>query len=268
VIYANKQAIGDAGVGDVASKKFYDKGWIGPFPLLAEGECNNLLSAARALREKCMPINEMNVKHPGSTFSRLKWFKSLHELHPIFYELASHPSILQVITPLLGTDVLAWGVSAKRVKAGMGHRWHVDVEQKLCHGITVFVGLRNVEHRSTLKVITGSHRISATPQELKLNRDEDVLTYCTQNLNNCSLEFVNPGDGGFFVMHGNLWHGSDNTSPLDRDAIILQYCTPNHKVRIPLNFDEPIEWSDELPGCALVAGADHYSVNRLIIQPA
>ena len=82
-----------------------------------------------------------------------------------------------------------------------------------------------------------------------------------------SFKVVDPGNGGFFIMNGRLWHGSRNTSSRHRDAMILQYCAPDQKVRIPLTFDEPIVWSDEPPGCALVTGIDAFHINRLISRP-
>ena len=205
----------------------------------------------------------MDAGNELSNFGTRKWFKSLHEIHPIFQALASHPTIARVVTQLLGPDVLVWGVSSKRVKAGKGHRWHVDVEQTLCDGVTVFLGLRNVDQQTTIKVLSGSHRITEIPQDLKLDSDEAVLTRGRQFCHDCSLDVVDPGDGGFLVLHGRLWHGSNNRSPRDRDAMILQYCAPDQRVRIPLTIDPPIIWSDELPGCALVAGSDRFHINRL-----
>lgn len=252
------------GSADLLLRTFAQRGWVGPFPLLGLDQCDRLIATARTVAHHCVAPEKMDVRNRWSNFTTLKWFKSLHEVHPTFCELAAHPAIVRIVTLLLGPDVLAWGVSAKRVKAGKGHRWHVDAEQTLCDGVTVFLGLRNVDRQSTLKVLTGSHRLPASPQDLKLDSDEQVLAHGRQHLCDCSLETVNPGDGGFFVLHGRLWHGSNNTSSKDRDAMILQYCAPERRVRIPLTFDEPIVWSEELPGCALVAGSDRFQMNRLI----
>nr|WP_319565692.1 phytanoyl-CoA dioxygenase family protein [uncultured Rhodoferax sp.] len=253
---------------DSMLRTFAQRGWVGPFPLLGRDECDRLIARARTVAHQCVAPDAMDARDRRSNFGERKWFKGLHEVHPIFRDLAAHPEIVRIVTILIGPDVLAWGVSAKRVRSGRGHRWHVDAEQTICDGVTVFLGLRNVDRHSTLKVLSGSHRLRASPQDLKLASNEQILAHGRRHLSDCSLETVSPGDGGFFVMHGRLWHGSNNTSPKDRDAMILQYCIPERQVRIPLTFDEPIVWSEERPGCMLVAGDDHFHVNRLIAYGA
>jgi ectoine hydroxylase-related dioxygenase (phytanoyl-CoA dioxygenase family) len=73
--------------------------------------------------------------------------------------------------------------------------------------------------------------------------------------------------GGFFLFDGRLWHGSDNTGPNIRLAMIIHYSRPDVRVQIPLNFDAPVHWHESRPPCVLVSGEDRHGINRLVGRP-
>ena len=243
--------------------EFNARGWAGPFPFLDVDESQEVLRLAAQAALNCVPPAEMNPTNLTANFCDRKWFKGLHELDPQIRQLAAHPTLVAVVTKLLGPDVLLWAAFLKRLKAGTGHRWHIDVEQTQCHGVTVFIGLRNLDGDTALKVVSGSHNFNVSPQSLGLTSDSDIERHLETLAAPYDIEVVDPGIGGFFVFHGNLWHGSFNRSMRDRDALILQYCSPRHRAMIPLTFDDPIIWSREQPGCSLIAGRDIYSLNRI-----
>jgi ectoine hydroxylase-related dioxygenase (phytanoyl-CoA dioxygenase family) len=87
----------------------------------------------------------------------------MHAYLPAYGRLASHPAIVARVASILGPDVIAWGMTTSTVRPGQRHRWHVDVEHRRWPGVSVFVGLRNMARGSSLKVISGSHRLEESP---------------------------------------------------------------------------------------------------------
>jgi len=64
-----------------------------------------------------------------------------------------------------------------------------------------------------------------------------------------------------------MWHGSHNSGTLPRIAMITHYARPDARVRVPTNWNEPINWHPARPPCVLVAGEDRAGVNRLVVRP-
>jgi non-heme Fe2+,alpha-ketoglutarate-dependent halogenase len=242
-------------------------GWTGPYPLLSsEGVARAWRSSKRAdirFRRK----NLLRASRSYDAFSQRPWYKSMHAFVPTICEVASHPAIVSRINSILGPDIITWGVSISTVRPGQRHRWHVDVEHQRWRGVSIFLGLTNISKKSSLKVISGSHRIATSPQMIGVDGDIGTLATSRRLDPSCELLTVDIKEGEFFIFDGRLWHGSHNTSWKWRSALIAQYACPDAAIAIPLNYDEPIQWHPQQPPCVLVSGQDRFVINRLVPPP-
>ncbi len=235
-------------------KQFKEKGYIGPFSLFDEAEIDMLI-------EKCSFYHELILPR----------MKGIHAVVKQMAELALHPCIVTKLVPLLGNDLLLWGSQFINQKPRHKHRWHIDVEHMAWEGVTVWIALKNVISQESFSVITGSHLLPTTPQELHarhgldLTNDVAVLNAAKMINANCEVECVKVENGQFIIFEGRLWHGTKNLSAYMRKAIILQYTTPVHKVKTPKSNDYPhTRWYANSPACLLVHGQDSYNYNQLI----
>ena len=119
----------------------------------------------------------------------------MHAYLPRFCEISSHPAIVSRIVSVLGRDVIAWGVGISTVRPGQRHRWHVDVEHQRWLGVTIFLGLKNISQKSSMKVISGSHRIAPSPQMIGVDDDVDALATSRRLDPRCELVTVEIKEG-------------------------------------------------------------------------
>jgi non-heme Fe2+,alpha-ketoglutarate-dependent halogenase len=246
--------------------RFERDGWVGPYSLLTPDG----VEALHASYQRTVNIfSSKNLRWSGETggFDRKPWFKSLHAHVPLFCALASHPAIAYRLSSILGPDVMAWGVSATTRVPGQVHRWHVDVEHARWRGVSVFLGLKNACQDSSIKVISGSHKIDYLPQAMGPLNDSQVLEASRQYISTCQLHAVDLREGDFFIFDGRLWHGSHNTTQKVRTSVLAQYSRPDARIAIPMGWDEPIQWHSWRPPCVLVKGVDRFGCNRVIPPP-
>ncbi len=256
----NKELSADATLADAELSQFAMEGWVGSFPLLNGQGVKHASEIASRVKDKFVMASQMSPKRP--------WFKSMHAYIPEFCDITCHPAIVNRVKAILGRDVLAWGLCITTRKPGQVHRWHVDVEHRRWQGVSVFLGLKGMSRESTLKVISHTHKIDATPQALSVNKDESVLKKAQECQPDSRLVAVDLKEGEFFIFDGPLWHGSANAAGQTRMAMVIQYCRPSARVEMPLNWNEPIKWGSVSPPCVLVCGEDHYGINRLVERPS
>jgi len=241
---------------------FAGNGWAGPFPLLSARDVEMVGEAREASLHLFRTEAETGWCRAPDAFVERAWFKSLHARVPLFAEIAAHPAIVNRVKQLLGDDVMLWGTSITVREPGRVHRWHVDVEHRMWRGVTAFIGLQNTTLESTLKVIGGSHRFAAMPQELRVNSDADALAAAKRlGLRDASITEIDLQAGDFFIFDGLLWHGSQNRGATTRLAMLTQYARPNVRVAIPIRWDHPIRWHPSRPPCLMVSGTDRFGVN-------
>ena len=262
---------GDAGLmqgldaGEVA--RFQRDGWVGGYPLF-DAVAVQRLSSLRAptLQRITSPNHLADAVQPGA-FEQRPWFKSMHALVPEYYDAACHPAIVRRVAAVLGPDVLAWGLTLTRSAPGGEHRWHADIEHLRWRGVSVYVGLVNNDLDSTLKVLSGSHRMPEKPQAYGVKDDADALAAVRPLAPGAEVLRMPLKPGEFFLFEGRLWHASHNTGANIRLAMIIHYSRPDVRVQIPLDFDEPVRWHGSRPPCVLVSGKDRFGINRLVDRP-
>jgi len=247
--------------------RFREQGWVGNFPLVNAAEASSIASRRESqIARFSYPDNRGLQGGPGA-FERRPWFKSMHAYLPDYFALASHPAIVGRVASILGPDLIAWGVTTILMQPGQVHRWHVDLEHTHWEGVSAFIGLQGNMTQTNLKVVTRSQRMGALPQHLGIHSDADALAACRRGDPAAALEVMDVEVGEFSLFDGRLWHGSHNTGEVPRIAMIAQYARPDARIRIPLNWDEPIRWHPDPPPCVLVRGQDRYGINRVVTAP-
>ena len=267
-IFSDKAKSTNDGLEQSESDHFRKHGWIGPFPLLPPDGVKAVVEAHNSSIHRFMPGHMLSQARHADAFTQHPWFKSLHAYLPHFYDIACHPSLVSRVASIIGPDVVVWGVSVTIRRPRDIHRWHVDVEHRRWRGISAFIGLSGTSSLSTLKVIGGSHRIVQTPQEIGVSNDSEAIAEALKREPKCELVTPELREGEFFLFDGTLWHGSANIGEDTRYAVIAQYSPTSERIKIPLTWNEPIDWHQSSPPCVLVRGTDHYGINRLVSRPA
>ncbi len=250
-------------LGDLTAA-FEESGYVAPVPLFDERECRAIL--AGLLGERTVPP--------------LDWAKGRAATSPAYYELATDDRLLDLVTELIGEDVLLWGATLLARRPGQVHHWHTDIESASATGktVSVWIGLAETNPGSSLKVVPFSHEFGATIQQVMQENgsdgarvtDGDVDRWAKERDPRSGVTNADTFDGDALVFDGRLWHASNNLNERGtRHAVLLQYATPATPIRIPdLRPGWPIEiYRTPRPPCIVVSGHDAHAVNRVVPGP-
>ena len=247
-------------------EQYHELGYVSPFRLLSPTECERFLQAV---------AYESKETDGG-------WEKGRAANSRAFYEIATHPLMIEALTALLGDDVMLWGASIVKRVSGEVHPWHSDIESSAAgpgKTATAWIGLQNTKSESSLLLIPRSHRFGTTVQEMRYRAgkdragttSEDVLGWARQRDGGSDLVKTAMADGEALLFDGQIWHGSRNLSGETRLALLLQYATPDVRIRIPdLNhLDWPFRYHRFAKArCVMVTGKTKSRVNRIVPAPA
>ena len=243
--------------------QFAQSGYLGPLRVLSKDECRRFLRAV-----------DLRPQVP------LDWEKGLAPASRVYYEIATQPAILDVVSELLDGDVILWGASILRRVPKAVHAWHSDIETSDpdCRTVSVWIGLEHTTPASSLLVLSGSHRFGVTVQQVRdehgRDRDaldlEELVEWAQERDSGSELVPVPTTDGEAVFFDGRLWHGTHNVSRRTRRALLLQYAAPDSAIRIPdLNYlDWPFrQLESPLPPCLIVRGNAGVDSNRIVPAP-
>ena len=216
--------------------RFSQQGYVGPVQLFDQRETRShyksLLQATR-------------VDTP------LDWQKGWAASSATFFVLASHPKIRSLVTELLGNDVLLWSARLIHKRPGEIHDWHSDLESSDASAktVSVWLALNDCSKDSSLSVIPGSHCFGQTLQQNRAGQTavagiadaQNVLTWARERQADSEIVIAETINGEAILFDGRLWHASNNSTNLTRSAVLLQYATPDTKIRIPASFDWPYQ---------------------------
>ena len=197
----------------------------------------------------------------------LPWLKGRHAVDRTTAEIASHPQLLKILREILGEDILLWGSQIIEQKPGKRFRWHVDQEHKVWKGVSVWIGLKNVQPFKSVSIVSGSHLFTSDPADCLTDKGDahQLQVVISSQSGDSKIVDLNIKDGEFFIFHGKTWHATRNETDSSRFALLLQYCTPDQKVMAVKDMQYPnITWHSFSPECLLVSGADRHKVNRVI----
>lgn len=240
---------------------FNERGYAGPVKVFSPEQSHEICTRLEAFPEP-----------PG-------WFKSSAAHYPLFRELACHPVITSILGDLLGNNIMLWGASLVTAPPGHTHPWHSDIETAYANGktVSVWLALRNVNRKSMLQFISGSHCFGTSVQELQflnnLDRSgqgkDDILTWAKQHNPKSDLQQPAIEDGEAFFFDGRIWHGSHNENRSGtRVALLLQYAVPEVPIRIWESVNAPFQHVNKpYPPCIMICGHDDYAVNDITSYP-
>jgi quercetin dioxygenase-like cupin family protein len=244
---------------------FSERGYLAPTRLFSEEESRLILAGLR-----------------GEEGPPLDWSKGWAVTSPSYHMLATNDRILDLVTGLIGADVLLWGASLLAREPGEAHPWHTDIESASQEGgtLAVWIGLAHTTVYSSLKVVPFSHRFGVALQQVSQESGADrakltdavVAGWATDRDSRSGVVPLEAADGDVVAFDGRLWHGSHNLNRHGtRYAALLQYATPRTPIRIP-DFTR-LEWPFESyhtprAPCVAVSGRDVHGVNRVIPGPA
>ena len=242
---------------------FAEAGYLGPVRVLSKGDCRRFLRAA-----------DLRSQAP------LDWDKGMAATSRAYYEIATRPEILDVVSELLGGEVILWGASIQRRVPSAVHPWHSDIEcsDPDCRTVAAWIGLEHTTPRSSLLVLSRSHRFGVTVQQVRQEsgkeRDEigtdDLAGWARERDGRSELVRLGVTDGEALFFDGRLWHGTHNVSRRTRRALLLQYAAPDTAIRIPdLDYlDWPFRQLDSpRPPCLIVRGSAREGFNRVVPAP-
>jgi quercetin dioxygenase-like cupin family protein len=252
------------GVSHIQTDRFHGSGHLGPIRVLTQQETRRFLDATVY----------------GHPIPPLDWPKGHAASSRTFYEISTHPAIIEVVAELLGDDIMLWGASIATRGPGVVHPWHCDIESSdpSSRTVSVWIGLEGTSRDSSLRIVPYSHRFGETIQEVRYRlgeardetSDDAVLGWARQRDPRAEVLSPEMTDGDALFFDGKLWHGSDNVSGRTRHALLLQYAPPNDPIHIPdLAF---LDWPFKLleaprPPCLLLRGRDPARVNRIVPAP-
>ena len=246
--------------------RFRREGFCGPTRLLTASQCALIM---RYLRSDCVPPMP-------------SWYKSRGSNDRILHGVATRPQLIGLLRSLIGDDIVLWGIDIVERDPGVIHPWHVDIESAdpdQCFA-SAWIGLENTSRESSLRLISRSHLIGATIQQVQSEAgfkrgeagDKTVLEWARERDPEATLITPDAGIGDALIFDGRLWHGSNNQQSAGRrTALLLQYAASRSPVFMPdLNH---IEWpfslaDDPRPPVVVVSGQGERGVNQLVPPPA
>jgi|SRR5579864_626693 len=255
----------DRSTHEAIRDQFAEQGyWQAPVRVLSPGEC-------RRFRRT---VNDARRRPP------MDWEKGHAATSRAFYEIATHPAIIEVVAALLGDDVMLWGASIQSRSPDDVHPWHSDIESSDPSGktVAVWIGLEQTSRDSSLLVIPYSHHFGVTVQEARHEHgkgraettSENIVRWARGRDARSRLVQLDMTDGEALFFDGRLWHYSHNVSGTTRHALLLQYATPDTMIRFPdLNR---LDWPFRIlnlprPACVLLRGSDKAGINRVVPAP-
>jgi Phytanoyl-CoA dioxygenase (PhyH) len=149
-----------------------------------------------------------------------------------FLELAKDPEIVEMVSQVIGEDVILWGCQVFCKPGGDGYEtpWHQDGHYwpiRPLANCTVWVALDDsTPQNGCLRVIPGSHRDKRTHEHLMEQREDLVLSQRTADH---AFDIDSAVDvvlkAGQMSMHDiYMIHGANpNRSPLRRAGVAIRY---------------------------------------------
>lgn len=244
--------------------RFGEQGFLEPIRVLSKQECQRFLHAA----------------HDKSNHLPLTWFKGQAVTNHAFYAIATHPKIIEVVKMLLGEDLLLFGAFIVKRLPNAVHPWHSDTETCVPRfkGVSVWMGLEHTTPESSLIIHPYSHHFGMSVQEVRHQygrhrsetTDEEIARWGKKR-DHRSYVFKPPVTDGKAVFYDSrLWHSSHNTTQKTRQALVLNYTTPDTEVWLhdAKNLDWPFTRRiHPRPPCLLVSGHDRAKKNRVVSPP-
>lgn len=230
----------------------------------SESECNYILKGIRSEEHKAPMV----------------WEKGCAITNPAWSVLAKQDRLVNIVSQLMGEDIILWGASLIIRVPHQVHQWHDDMESSGGEGyISIWMGLKETDKDTSLSLIPGSHKFNTLLFQLakeygvpRQHIDDDrVLEWANRFQPDTEIESLATYNGDAVFFDGRLWHGSKNrSSTKKRMAVLLQYARASNAVRIPKfsHYRWPMEYfTSPKPPCLVIRGSSQDNTNTIMPGP-
>ena len=169
---------------------------------------------------------------PLNTYKRM----NAHCVMPLAYQIATTPTVLDVVESLLGPDILIYSVEFFTKEPGTKHivTMHQDLTYwgfgAVDHMLTAWIALSPATRQSgCMDFVRGSHKneilphVDSADENNMLSRGQEVQVNVSED-EKVAIELL---PGQMSLHHGLTVHGSGpNTSDDRRIGAVVRYCAP------------------------------------------
>lgn len=196
-------------------------GFLCPIDVLDSSEADSLRAYFDELLSEAMAAG-------GDSYS----ISSAHLKHARIYDLLAHPTLVGVMTDLLGESVIGWGAHFFCKLPGDGKRvdWHQDCSYwplTPTKSITVWLAIDDAdEANGCMEVVAGSHKFGLIEYIPSGEGSGNVLNQTVTDPEKYGQIVRTPVRAGQMSVHSDLLlHGSPpNDSDRRRCGLTLRYC--------------------------------------------
>lgn len=216
----------------------YNKhGYVAPIDIFNPDEISDIRNQFDALLEQTLAAG-------GDSYS----ISSAHLKHGIAYDLLTDSRLIDVVSDLLGENVIGWGSHffCKMPHDGKAVAWHQDASYwplSPSKALTVWLAIDDADQQNgCMKFIAGSHQVGHLTYRPSSAAEHNVLNQTIENPEQYGTEVFNELKAGQISMHSDLLlHGSEaNQSDRRRCALTLRYASAD--VTAALGWNEKGVW--------------------------
>lgn len=211
---------------------FNQRGFVAPVDIFSSQEIT-------AIREYFDRLLERVVAAGGNSYS----ISSAHLSYGPVYDILTHPRIVDVVSDLLGENVIGWGSHffCKMPHDGKAVAWHQDASYwplSPSKAVTVWLAIDDAdEENACMKFIAGSHHVGHLTYRPSDSSEHNVLNQTIDNAEQYGEVVLDELKAGQISVHSDLLlHGSEaNESDRRRCGLTLRYCSA--EVRAALGWN-------------------------------
>lgn len=235
---------------------YFQDGYAFPIDAFSSEEASQYLNRLEAIEAEFGAQHELD-----------KYFRYIaHATMPLANELVRHPKILDIVTSVMGPDLIAWSSEffIKEPHTENFVSWHQDLRYwglgSTDHEITAWVALTPVTRENgCMRFIPGSHHNEILEHEDTFDED-NILSrgqVLKANIDDNDAVDVTLNPGQLSLHHGRMFHSSGpNRSDQRRVGFVVRYLTPSVKPQVT-----------ERDYAMLVSGKDKYGHFDTIVEP-
>jgi len=238
-------------------------GFTPPIDILNTDECKKLV---RYIKKSPKPLD---------------WQKGLAVTSLTIFNLAHKIGSSELMSRILGDNIILWGASVIIRRYGSLHQWRTDIETYNQQGkaVSIWIALENTNINSSLKFISTSHKFGICVQHVaskmgkKRNELNDTLVKKWAGDLNRESKLIQQNfcNGQATIFDASIWHASHNTNKSGaRTALLLQYARSDIPIRLynQSNLEWPFEFiKNQKPPCISIKGEQHQNINRIVEPP-
>lgn len=217
--------------------RFNEQGYFQPLTIFSESEITDI-------RDYFERLLARYVADGGDSYS----ISSAHLRHGRVWDLLNEPRIVEIVSDLLGENVIGWGSHFFCKMPGDGKQvaWHQDASYwplSPSKAITVWLAIDDADpENANMRFIEGSHKFGHMTYQPSDSTEHNVLNQTIANPEQYGTPVDNPLKAGQISVHSDLLlHGSEaNNSSRRRCALTLRYAAA--EVRAGLGWNGKGVW--------------------------